>query len=989
MRNIFLLGLLAVSCTSPASAPQNTAPPVANQAETAAVRPLPPVLPSAKDPRAVTSPPAPAVGDDVVRANPFGVPAELNDTAEYFPAGPKDARVPTLQSVLQVEVGRRPAHHEEVVRLWREWARTSPRVRLEVTGRTHEGRELLAGVVTSEKNQAQLPQILANLHRLADPRGLSADEAQQIVANSPAVAWMAYSIHGDEMSGVDAGLALAYQLIADQTPETSELLDRLVVVFDPMQNPDGRERILGMLESSASAVLDLGDEGLTRGHWPYGRGNHYLFDMNRDWMSGIAPETRARWAAIQKYVPQLFVDAHEMGGMDTFLFYPQAAPRHPDLPETLDKWHNIFGNESGQAFDEHGWSYYTREWADGFGPFYSDSWGSLNGAIGILYEQARYAGTAVRRESGEIATYRDAVRHQITASVSNLRSLKRHRAEVLGDYLANRRANCDASLPDRKRAFIVRAGAQPSRERWLIENLLAQGVEVFRADGEFVAANTVDSFGAKSESKSFPAGSWIVPAAQPQGALVRAFLNFDPRMDKSTLLEERTELEAKGRSKMYDVTAWNLGQALGLDCNWGEAALSAAKQVSALDAPVSGIVAAGDSTAHVYGWAVDANDDSAVRFAARALASGLAVEASDEAFSAAGRKFSRGSLLVRAHENPTKKQVDVARAAEGSGATAFALTTARSPDESADLGGQHFRPLYSPRIAIAGGAPTSPDSFGHVWHLIDRELGLAATLLDGAALGRADLRHYDVLVLPSGGFDLAAAKDDLKAWLRSGGTLIAIDDSALAVCDADLGLSQVRERGKVLADLAVYAEAAKREDNAREIKIDEAKVYGDAAPEVEKESADKAAEKSADKKAEPTPSKEELERNEAFDRRFAPSGAVLRARLDPNAWITAGAGDELPVFYSGSQVLYAKPPVRTAVRLAPAEQLRLSGLVWPEARERLSRAAWLTVERVGRGQVILFATQPNFRSFWRSGARLLANAIVLGPGLGADPLRRP
>ena len=116
---------------------------------------------------------------------------------------------------------------------------------------------------------------------------------------------------------------------------------------------------------------------------------------------------------------------------------------------------------------------------------------------------------------------------------------------------------------------------------------------------------------------------------------------------------------------------------------------------------------------------------------------------------------------------------------------------------------------------------------------------------------------------------------------------------------------------------------------------------------------------------------------------------MLRARTDPNAWITAGAPSELPVFYAGSQVLYAKPPVHTAVRLAPADQLRLSGLLWPEARERLSRAAWLTVERVGRGQVILFAAQPNFRSFWQSGSRFLANAIVLGPGLGADPSRRP
>jgi hypothetical protein len=839
-------------------------------------------------------------------------------------------------------------------------------------------------VVTSQANQARLPEILAGLRKLSDPRGLSETQAAELVANSPAVAWMAYSIHGDEMSGVDAGLALAYRLIAEQSPDTEALLDSLVIVFDPMQNPDGRERYLAMLESSASAVLDLSDEGFTRGRWPYGRGNHYLFDMNRDWIGGVAPETRARWAAVRKYVPQLFVDAHEMGAMDTFLFYPQAPPFHPDLPPTLLAWQTIFANEAARVFDGFGWSYYSREWADALGPFYSDSWGSLNGAIGILYEQARYAGTAVRRESGEIATYREAVRHQLMASLSNLRSLQKHREAVLKDYLAARRANCDASVPGQERAFLVRAGAQPSRERWLIESLLAQGVEVFQSSAEVSARDTQQALGAKAQSQTFPAGTWIVPAAQPQGALVRAFLNFDPRLSKAVLEDERRELERKGQSKMYDVTAWNLGHALDLDCSWGVVSLDGAKRIESLGAVEAGVRSPTASVEHVYGWAVDGGDDSAVRFAARALSAGLAVQSADEAFSAAGRRFSRGSLLVRAHENPS---VDAAalveRAAADAGALAYALGTARSPDESADLGGQHFRALYLPRIAMAGGPGASADGFGHVWHLIDRELGLPVTLLDGAELGRADLRRYNVLVLPPGRFDLSSAAEELQAWVRSGGTLIALDDSAERVCDKELGLSQVRERADVLEELAAYAEAAARELAARNIVIDEALVYGDPVAATE------AATASEDEKKPSTPSKEELERTDKFNRRFGPSGAVLRARVDSNEWITSGAGDELPVFYSGSQVLMAKPPVHTAVRLNDESTLRLSGLVWPEARERLAHGAWLTVERMSRGQVILFASTPNFRSFWRSGARLLANAIVLGPGLGADVLRRP
>jgi hypothetical protein len=119
-------------------------------------------------------------------------------------------------------------------------------------------------------------------------------------------------------------------------------------------------------------------------------------------------------------------------------------------------------------------------------------------------------------------------------------------------------------------------------------------------------------------------------------------------------------------------------------------------------------------------------------------------------------------------------------------------------------------------------------------------------------------------------------------------------------------------------------------------------------------------------------------------RLFAPQGVTLRATVDPEAWITSGCGDVLPVLVSGSDAFLAKPPVRTAVRLDAGPALRLGGLLWPEARARLADGAWLTVERKGHGQIVLFAAQPAFRGYHLASARLFANAVVLGPGLGAD-----
>ena len=212
MKLLLLGSLLVVSCAAPQA--KQSPPPAAPAAIPQTVAPID--MPA----RAASTDPVQAAAESAARLNPFGVPADLDDGADYFPAGPKDAAIATPQSVLNAPVGKRPAHHEEVARLWHEWARTSPRVRLEVTGRTHEGRELLAGVVTSERNMARLDEILAGVRRLSDPRGLADADAQAIIANSPAVAWMAYSIHGDEMSGVDA-LHTWYLLLGSDSSASS------------------------------------------------------------------------------------------------------------------------------------------------------------------------------------------------------------------------------------------------------------------------------------------------------------------------------------------------------------------------------------------------------------------------------------------------------------------------------------------------------------------------------------------------------------------------------------------------------------------------------------------------------------------------------------------------------------------------------------------------------------------------------------------------
>ncbi|HVS18069.1 MAG TPA: M14 family zinc carboxypeptidase, partial [Planctomycetota bacterium] len=416
---------------------------------------------------------APAASAPARAATALQAPLQFPTTEEL------DASITAPAMLLGQPLGERLAAHAEVVELWRRWAAESERVALREYGRTLEGRELLVGIVTSPANHARLDAIVVNQRRLADPRGLPDDERDALCRSTPAVAYLGCSIHGDETSGVDGGLALAHGLIAGRGERVEALLDDLVIVVDPCMNPDGRERFRAMVVQNSGRVPSLDAQSVSRGRWPRGRGNHYLFDMNRDWMAGVTPETRGRWSVLSGLLPQLFVDAHEMGAHDTFLFYPQAAPHNPRLPARLAHWQQVFGAAQAAAFDAHGWSYYTREWADAWGPFYSDAWGSLHGAVGMLYEQASFGGQSLLRGSGEVVGYREAVEHQAAAFLASLDTLREHREQVLRDFAAHRAA----SLGERA-ACVIRPTASDERTEWLAGRLRAQGAEVWRATSE-------------------------------------------------------------------------------------------------------------------------------------------------------------------------------------------------------------------------------------------------------------------------------------------------------------------------------------------------------------------------------------------------------------------------------------------------------------------------------------------------------------------------
>jgi len=926
-----------------------------------------------------------------------------------FPAGADHAPdFPRPESVLGFPVGQKVATPEQILDYARSVAAASDRVELVEYGRTYEGRPLVYLVISSPDNLARTDEIQSGMAALADPRDGGGDR-DRLIDELPGVAWMGYSIHGNESSGADASLAVMYHLAADRSEATAELLDELVVIVDPNMNPDGRARFVTSVHQARGEHPNVDDQSLVHsGYWPYGRGNHYLFDLNRDWIYARHPETRGRIPHVIDWKPLLFVDAHEMGSQDTFLFSPPRAPHNPHLPPHGRDTAQMFADDQAAAFDQYGYPYYSGEWNENWYPGYSDAWAALRGAQGILYEQARVAEDGVQRPT-HLISYRQAVHHQVLSTFANLKTLQDNRREMLAQYAEDRERVVSPSGPYADRSFVFPPTGNQGRMNDLLELLRIQEFEVHRLTGDVRVSRATDVLGRERRDVTLPAGSIVVRNRQPAARLVAAMFEFDPQIGTEALIAERERILAEGRSTLYDTTGWNIPMMFGLDA-WSvpEHLTSSIERID--PARVEAPAPDGFSEESIAVVASGADDRSAA-LAARLLERGVNVRASTRASELDGIGLPVGSIAVTRDDNRDDNRdregwMDaVAEVAGDLGIEVRAVGHGRAPGELADLGGEYWQVLQQPKIALAGRGSTNMTDFGAVWYLLDHRLGIRHSHLDESRAGFGDLRRYNVLYLPdrwgSGGLPDGLARP-LEDWVRAGGTLIAAGSAARGLTSGDEPLVSVRTLSGVVGDdLADYQDAIHREWLADNRPLPEG-IWDHQAP-AENEYPWTAIEESL-------PSPEERKRRDAWAKQFMPSGALVAARADTDHWLVSGTGEFLTVLFSNSPVLMSKPRAQAPLRIgvyepadAPARligwspvpegqnlRVRAGGLLWPEARERIVNGAWVTRESVGEGQVILFAHPPAFRGAQIGAMRILENALILGPGLGADqPIELP
>lgn len=319
-----------------------------------------------------------------------------------------DAAVPTQKEVVAHAWGEDLTAHHEMERYLEAPAASTPRLRLVEYGRSWENRKLYYVVIASEAHQRQLDEIRAGLQRLADPRESTRAEFERLVAALPVVVWLSHGVHGNESSTTETALLTAYHLLAARHDRLVDAtLDRAIAILDPLQNPDGRERFVQYWRQTRGRTPDAEPQAAEhREPWPGGRGNHYLFDLNRDWFALTQPETRAKVAVLRRWCPQVIVDLHEMGRNQTYFFPPAAKPLNPYLPSDYVSWTARFGKNAAAWLDRNRVNYFTREGFDAFYPGYADTWSSLRGAIGLTLEQASVRGLARRRDDVDLIAAR-------------------------------------------------------------------------------------------------------------------------------------------------------------------------------------------------------------------------------------------------------------------------------------------------------------------------------------------------------------------------------------------------------------------------------------------------------------------------------------------------------------------------------------------------------------------------------------------------------
>lgn len=821
---------------------------------------------------------------------------------DYLPkAISYDSNIPKPADILGTPVGTWHVRHDQLVRYMEVLAEKSDRVSLTETGRTHENRRLLLMTITSPENQKNIDGI--------QKRHLNVIENGEAPNKSdPLILWMGYSVHGDESSGSNASLLVAYYLAAAQGPEIDELLNNNVVLLDPAINPDGLARFAhwANMHKSQNLVSDPNNRELSQ-RWPRGRVNHYWFDLNRDWLLLTHPESRARIKQYQQWRPHVLTDFHEMGTNSTFFFQPGISSRkNPWTPDQNVKLTEALADFHAAALDETKQLYFTQESYDDFyygkGSTYPDALGS----IGILFEQASSRGHLQDTVNGTLA-FSDTIQNQVTTSFSTFKGALANK-QALIEYQSGFNQQTNELIKDDKvKGYVLSESNDKSRFNELKKIFQQHKIEHYplNKDAEIddVTYSAVDSL--------------FVPTDQPRYRLVKSIFSTRKRFVDNTF---------------YDVSNWNLPLAFNLQ--YTEVDKGDFRRLSFADHPAElkqdklPALKAG-AYAYGFGW----QDYFAPKLLQRLLQNNIQVRAAETPFSAKTSSgiisFSSGSIIIPTGLEQPSDMMEKLRALSNELNIPVWSIASGLTGQGIDLGSSKMRPITLPKVMMVGGLGVNQYEAGETWHYLDTRVGIPVSIIDKDRLAKLDMSSYTHMIWVSGKYsDLPSEVIEKVAyWVDNGGVLIGQQSGSKFLSD----------NGWLKATFMKQSEI-KDAFNASKL------MFGD---------------------------------REAFAAKQRIAGAVFETKLDLSHPLGFGYSRELlPVFRNTNDVLLM--PEKPFITVAKyVEKPLMAGYTSDELQDLISDSAAIVAHRFGKGKVIGFVNNPNFRGVWYGTSRLFSNAIYM------------
>jgi len=818
----------------------------------------------------------------------FSINSQEINLNYYIPSDQNyNDKIPTPKEVIGHEVGEWHVTHDKLVEYMKVLANSSDRITLEDRGKTFEGRPLLLLTITSPNNHSRIDDIR---QRHID----GTNDSSLDVTNDPIIVYQGFSIHGNEPSGSNAALAVAYYLAASTSLATEDLLNNTVILFDPSFNPDGLQRFAYWANTNKSKNInpDSNDREYFE-VWPRGRTNHYWFDMNRDWLPVQLPESRARIASFHKWLPNILTDHHEMGSNSTFFFQPGIPSRtHPLTPQLNQDLTKEIGTYHAKALDKIGSQYYSEESYDDFYYGKGSTFPDINGSIGILFEQGSSRGHAQETSNG-ILTFPFTIRNQYTAAMSTLQAAKNMRVKILKyqqDFY--KKARNESS---KAKAIVFGDHKDAAKSYHLAEVLKRHQVVIHEVKSDFRA-------GGKKFKKGY---SYVVPMNQKNQKLVKAM--FDVRTSFKDSL-------------FYDVSAWTFNHSFGVDYAENISLNNAGPEIKTLKIN-EGNVSKKSNVGYLMPW----NEYYTPKALNAILQKGIRAKVSMKNFNNGGNSYDYGTIQIPVQNQKLDSQElfdFLKKVANESHLQIYGVTTGLN--DGIDLGSNNFRNIKLPKVAMLVGNGVNVSDPGEIWHLFDQRYDMHVTKLDMIYFNRIDISKYTVIIAPnSRGLDKKSI-EKLQKWVRDGGTLIGYRSAAKWLsANKFINIEFESANFDTIKDVSFEAKSLKSG----------AQVIG---------------------------------------------GAIFEANIDRSHPINFGyKNDNIALFRNTTFFMKAdKKSYNNPIQYT--NNPLLSGYISKENAKVIKNTVPFKVQRMGRGRVVVFTDNTNFRAFWYGTNKLLMNAVFFG-----------